>query len=470
MFLTSARLDTVPEGVPDIPVVRSLASSALTFTAPITILTGENGAGKSTLLEALAAGMGFNAEGGSRNVRFSATSEPMLHHSLVLTRTRNPRDGFFLRGESWLATARHYEELGPSPMDDLLEMSHGQSLMELIRRRFHTDGLFFLDEPEAGLSVLRQLELLGMLYHLAEGGSQIILATHSPVLMEIPGAQILEIGEAGITPAEPENTNPVTAMVEFIDDPEGTADFLVEGSYGTFDPFLRDYQAVPGDAPEWVDDVPAFRALRAAGRLEFQRPVTLITGENGVGKSSLVEGMAVSAGFNSDGGPYRAWRGKKDNPLRKVAAVSPGNRLMNGYFLRAEAHFGVSTTLMTFGHSLDSLHHMSHGESVLHVIRENFHADGLYLLDEPEAGLSAVRQMTLLAELHQLAAAGAQIICATHSPILLGIPGADIWEFTGEGEWLRGVDMRETTAFRAMRDFLADPAGVAQFMVEVAGV
>ncbi|MCS5479266.1 AAA family ATPase [Corynebacterium sp. YIM 101645] len=236
MFLTAARLDVPPERVARhlarLPVVAALAGDGLEFTTPVTALTGENGVGKSTLLEALAVGMGTNPEGGSRHARFASLDQSVspLHHWLTLSRRRNPRDAFFLRGESFLNLAGYYAGLEPAPrgprMDDLQEMSHGQSLLALFDRRFHTDGLFFLDEPEAGLSVLRQLELLGRLHHLAAAGAQIIMATHSPVLLAVPGAQILEISTEGIRPRDFEDTEAVHAAREFVADPEGTAAFL----------------------------------------------------------------------------------------------------------------------------------------------------------------------------------------------------------------------------------------------------
>lgn len=236
MFLTAARLDLPPERVAHylagLPVLTALAGEGIGFTAPVTVLTGENGVGKSTLLEALAVGMGLNPEGGSRHARFASFDQSVspLHHWLTLSRRRNPRDAFFLRGESFLNLAGYYAGLEPASrgprMDDLQEMSHGQSLMALLDRRFHTDGLFFLDEPEAGLSVLRQLELMGRLHHLAAAGSQIIMATHSPVLLAVPGGQILEISAAGIRPRGFEEAEAVRAAREFIADPEGTAAFL----------------------------------------------------------------------------------------------------------------------------------------------------------------------------------------------------------------------------------------------------
>lgn len=237
-------------------------------------------------------------------------------------------------------------------------------------------------------------------------------------------------------------------------------------------PFIHDYrlstpQHVAAAAPEWVFEVPAFRVLRTLGRLSLRRPITLITGENGVGKSTLLEGIAVSSGFNDAGGPFGAPAQRRENPLRQVATVTRGSRAMDGYFLRAESHFNVATQFGDSAPGVVNLHEMSHGESVMQVIQESFHGNGLYLLDEPESGLSMIRQMTLLAELHRAATAGAQLVIATHSPVLLALPGAEVWEFTGEGELNRGRSVAETTAFRALRDFLADPHGIAEFMVEV---
>lgn len=238
MFLTAARLDDPPETLEpylvELGVVRALISGSVQFRTPITVITGENGVGKSTLVEALAVGMRINPEGGSRNANFAtvASSVSSLGAALTFTRRENPRDAFFLRGESYLNVAKFYESLGPTPvgsprMDDLLMMSHGQGILALIERRFHGNGLFLLDEPEAGLSVLRQLELLGRLYHLAQQGSQIIMATHSPVLLAIPGAQIWEFTRDGMEVVAFDAAESVRAAREFITDPRGSASFMI---------------------------------------------------------------------------------------------------------------------------------------------------------------------------------------------------------------------------------------------------
>lgn len=159
----------------------------------------------------------------------------------------------------------------------------------------------------------------------------------------------------------------------------------------------------------------------------------------------------------------------RDNPLKNAASVIKGSRAMDGYFLRAESHFNVASQYGNNAPGVSNLHQMSHGESVLQVVQEAFAGTGLYLLDEPESGLSTIRQLALLAELHLCAEAGAQLVIATHSPILLAIPGAEIWEFTADGGFNRGLAVEDTVAFRALRDFLEDPETIAEFMVEVTG-
>ncbi len=235
-------------------------------------------------------------------------------------------------------------------------------------------------------------------------------------------------------------------------------------------PFIHRYYTFDqprGVVPAWVDEVPAFRALRRMRQLDFRSAITILTGDNAVGKSTLLEGIAVSCGFNDQGGPFGAPVAGRDNPLRNVASVITGARAMDGYFLRAESHFNVAGQYGNNAPGVTNLHRMSHGESVMQVVQEAFAGNGLYLLDEPESGLSTIRQLALIAELHACAGAGAQIIMATHSPVLLAIPGAEIWEFTADGHFTRGIAVEETMAFRALRDFLEDPEEIAEFMVEV---
>lgn len=204
-------------------------------------------------------------------------------------------------------------------------------------------------------------------------------------------------------------------------------------------------------APDWASRTPAVSHVAEFG-LTFVRPVTVLTGGNGVGKSTLLEGMARAWGFDVEGGTWGVDKPSASDALYGALTLQTGPRAKAGYFLRAEA----LTRTNYFGGR-------SHGESVLELTSRLI-PDALYLLDEPESGLSAVAQMALLAQLHALGEAGAQVVMVTHSPILTAVPGAELLEVDDHGIAPRAVE--ETMAFRAMRDFLADPHGVAEYMAE----
>ena len=226
MFLTKISVTGKVHGYArELPVLRALAERPLELDR-VTILTGDNGSGKSTLVEAIAAAAGANAAGGSRNARFTAADHSCLHASLTLTRLQNPRDVFFLRGETFFSLGEYHQSLGPEdPLAAIPKRSHGQGIMLLARERFGPEALVILDEPEDGLSVFAQLELLGLLTVLVRRGAQVIMATHSPVLLAVPGARI--VGVPTLEPVLYDACEPVTATGEFIDDPGGTAQFLV---------------------------------------------------------------------------------------------------------------------------------------------------------------------------------------------------------------------------------------------------
>lgn len=213
----------------NLPVVRQLGR--LEFCAPVTVLVGENGIGKSTFLEALAVAAGFNPEGGGRNFAFGTrASHSDLHTCLRLVRAPSrPRDGYFLRAESFFNVATQIEELdkipgaGPAIIDSyggrsLHEQSHGEAFLTLLQERFGGSGLYLLDEPEAALSPTRQLAALLRMHQLVEAGSQFVLATHSPILMAYPGAQLLGLSETGIAPLDYDQTEHVVVMRHFMND------------------------------------------------------------------------------------------------------------------------------------------------------------------------------------------------------------------------------------------------------------
>jgi predicted ATPase len=209
-----------------LPAIRTLEH--LDLHPKVTFLVGQNGSGKSTLLEAIAVSMGFNAEGGGRNFRFSTrASHSELHEYLRIAKGwKRPRDGYFLRAESWFNVATEIERLdeepgGPPIIDayggrSLHEQSHGESFLALMTHRFGGDALYILDEPEAALSPMRQLDTLARLHELVEAGSQFVIATHSPILMAYPHARIFQCGHRGIEPVAYEDTDHFRVTRDFV--------------------------------------------------------------------------------------------------------------------------------------------------------------------------------------------------------------------------------------------------------------
>lgn len=240
MFLTSVRPapELIGEGLPGVPehmrrlgvLIAALPGGVLRLPTPVTVVVGDNGAGKSTLLEAIAVGLGVNPEGGSRHARF-ATGDEDYPEWLICSRAHNPRDVYFLRGETFLNLSEYHHQIhspeNPDPLGDLPFLSHGQGLLALVERRFHSDGMIILDEPEDGLSYPRQVEVVTQLERLAAQGAQVILATHSPVFLSMQGATVYAFGDKGIAPVAPEATEAVHAAREFLADPLGTAAFLI---------------------------------------------------------------------------------------------------------------------------------------------------------------------------------------------------------------------------------------------------
>lgn len=214
----------------NLPAVRLL--DQLDFHPQVTFFIGENGSGKSTLLEAIAVALGFNAEGGSKNFQFSTRrSHSVLHEHLRIAKGfKRPRTGFFLRAESFFNVATEIEHLDAEPGlgapvihsyggRSLHEQSHGESFLTLMTERFHGQGLYILDEPEAALSPQRQLAVLARMHELVQEGSQFVIATHSPLLMAYPNACIYQCGPEGVVPMAYEDTAHVRVTRDFLADP-----------------------------------------------------------------------------------------------------------------------------------------------------------------------------------------------------------------------------------------------------------
>jgi predicted ATPase len=222
-----------------IPSVRSLES--IDLHSKVTYFVGENGSGKSTLLEAIAVSLGFNGEGGSKNFRFSSRhSHSELHKYLRIAKgVKRPRDGYFLRAESFFNVATEIENLdsepsfGPPAIDSyggrsLHEQSHGESFLALMTERFGGQGIYILDEPEAALSPQRQLAVMSRLHDLVLNGSQFIIATHSPILMAYPDACIYLFGKEGVSKVAYEDTEHYIVTRDFLVNPERMLRVLFE--------------------------------------------------------------------------------------------------------------------------------------------------------------------------------------------------------------------------------------------------
>jgi predicted ATPase len=214
----------------NLPAVRSL--DRLVFHPSVTFLVGENGSGKSTLIEALAVAWGFNAEGGGREHWFQTrTSHSPLHRFVRPVRSpQRVQDGFFLRAESFFTTASYLEDHGADRFGDkpLHEQSHGESFFALFDNRFIGDGLYILDEPEAALSPSRQLSFLSRLHELVNARSQLIIATHSPILLGYPNAWIYQASEHGLERVEYEDTDHYQVTRNFLTRREMMLDILLD--------------------------------------------------------------------------------------------------------------------------------------------------------------------------------------------------------------------------------------------------
>ncbi len=199
------------------------------------------------------------------------------------------------------------------------------------------------------------------------------------------------------------------------------------------DLFIREVQ-FDWDKVDEDSYVREIEALKDVERLEFNSPITFFVGENGSGKSTLLEAIAIARGFNSEGGTknYQFSTYDTHSELNQAIRLSRGYKKEKwGYFLRAESFYNVATQEEKYaGVNFSAKYHkQSHGESFLEVANNNLQPNGLYLFDEPEAALSPQRQLTLLMDIYECAKEGSQFIIVSHSPILLGIPGADIYSF-----------------------------------------
>lgn len=228
---------------------------------------------------------------------------------------------------------------------------------------------------------------------------------------------------------------------------------------------------------DYVRDLPVVHNLAQMRELAFPSPVTFFVGENGIGKSTLIEAIALCCGFNPEGGTRNfsfSTKNTHSDLWEHMTVVKSWRRPKDGFFLRAESFYNVSTNIdeMDEEEGLGapvknsygglSLHERSHGESFLAAVENRFGGNGLYILDEPEAALSPGGILRLMANMNELVRKGSQFIVSTHSPMLIAFPGATVYELTEEG--ITAVPYKQTAHYTTVRRFLENPESILRIL------
>ena len=236
-------------------------------------------------------------------------------------------------------------------------------------------------------------------------------------------------------------------------------------------------EELPKDS--YLNHVPAVRNLQKQGKLQLTKAVTFLVGENGIGKSTLIEAIAVNLGFNPEGGTVNFNFSTSDthSELYRYLRVGRGiGHRKDGFFLRAESFYNVASNIDEMdrqpgmgGRIIDSyggisLHKQSHGESFMSLIANRFGGNGLYILDEPEAALSPSRILELMCYMHELEKKNSQFIISTHSPILMAYPGAEVYNLTEDG--IRSVSYRDTEHYQISTRFLNSPETMFRYLFD----
>ncbi len=219
-------------------------------------------------------------------------------------------------------------------------------------------------------------------------------------------------------------------------------------------------------------------AISALDEINLTSPVTFLVGENGTGKSTLLEAVAVNAGFNAEGGSrnFNFSTYKSHSTLHEHFKLIRGaKRPADGFFLRAESYYNVASYIeeldgipasaapIKASYGGKSLHECSHGESFFALLVHRLGGRGLYLFDEPEAALSPARQLAMLRRIHELVGDGSQFIIATHSPILMSYPLSAIINFD---DGLNVVEYEKTEHFTLMKSFITGYKGFQKTLFE----
>jgi len=247
----------------------------------------------------------------------------------------------------------------------------------------------------------------------------------------------------------------------------------------TLDPFLREIGLDRQSIPSFKQYPFHLEAVKSLHKLAFHPKVTYIVGENGMGKSTLMEAIAIAWGFNPEGGTKnfafstQATHSSLHNHIRLVRGA---RRPRDGFFFRAESYYNLASYIeeidleFSYGPPIKnsyggkSLHEQSHGESFFSAFIHRFGGHGLYILDEPEAALSPFRQMAMLSRIHELVQQNSQFIIATHSPIIMAYPDSIIYHLSPDGIDIKQLE--ETEHYVIMKEFLNNKERMLRGLLE----
>lgn len=232
----------------------------------------------------------------------------------------------------------------------------------------------------------------------------------------------------------------------------------------------------------YLSSLPIVKNLQRIKEISFKTPITFLVGENGIGKSTIIEAIAINYGFNPEGGTkdYNfVSKNTHSNLSEFITLVKSHNYAKNGYFLRAESFYNLLsyrgflddlyTNLSYMEHmekyktEFDSYHQMSHGESFLELM-DSFSENGLYILDEPESALSPIGIMRLIIKINELVKLNSQFIISTHSPMLITMPNSTIYQLTNND--IKETHYKHVEHYAIVRKFLDNPEKMLKELLE----